>query len=363
MTQQGRAGSHQSVRSICTIVFMTAAVTAGIILLCWPPLSQAQQGVEPQTPAQNRPGSEPASSSGGEAALSGYTVAPGDILDVYVVGVPELSRTYRVSPFGRLTLPMLDHQIAAEGLSLDELSEAISQALRQEGFVSHPDVLVSVQSSPSNSVAVTGSVVNPGVYPIFGQTTIVNILSQAGGLATDAGSTAVVMRGPKAMQSLKAADTPDATTTSPMPPRIIKVAIRHVLETDDQDQNLALYPGDNVNVPRAGIVYVVGAVNRAGGFALTGEENRLTVLQTIALAGNTTHSAVTKNAMIIRPNTNVPSGHDEIKVNLKSILSGKAPDRTLSAGDILFVPDSTGKRVVAQALSTAMSVAIYRVPY
>lgn len=348
------------------IVFHLAVVVAALSLLCLPPSVRAQRMVKPDEAAPGQlhtQRKEKTSISPEDMALLGYTISPGDQLDVYVVGVPQLSRTYRVNPFGQLTLPMLGHPIMAKGLTPDQLSQAISSELRKEQLVTHPDVLVTVRSSPSNSVAVTGSVVNPGAYPVYGQTTVLDLISKAGGLAPDAGSTAVLMRGPKAMRLLKQKTLSPSGSVAKPPQRVIRISIRHLLDTGDQQQNVTLYPGDRLNVPRAGIIYVVGAVNRAGGFALTGEKKHLTVLQAIALAGNVTHTASSKHTVIITPNSNGIAAHNEVRVNLKKILSGKAPDRELAAGDILFVPESTGKRVFAKAIAAVTTVAIYRVPF
>jgi polysaccharide biosynthesis/export protein len=337
---------------------MTAMAVAGLILALWPAGLRARQ----QFLAPNRAGkrsSAKAAQPPGSASRPGYRIAPADLLSVYVVGVPELSRSYRVSPAGRITLPMLDHPVAALGLTPDELSEAIGDALRRHGLISRPDVLVSVVSSPLNSIAITGAVARPGVYSVFVPTNIVAILSRAGGLSPDAGSEAIVVRGAQAM---RLRDTSGVLYNASQFDRTVKIPIRHLLDTGDERQNLLLYPCDEVDVLPAGIVYVVGAVNRAGGFALTGEQNELTVLQAIALAGNVTRTAMLKRAVIIRRNPRPVTGRQHIPVDLKKILSGKIPDLSLNAGDILFVPDSTGKHVLARALAAATSVVIYRAP-
>lgn len=359
-------------------------LAVAILPIGWPLVLRAQNHLTAQSKsdAPMQSNARHTIPAGGASPLPAYTIAPGDLLDIYVVAVPELSRNYRVSPAGHITLPMLDHPIQAQGLTPDQLSETIARRLRRQGLITHPDVLVSVDSSPGNSIVVTGSVSKPGVYPAYGPTRIVAILSRAGGLSPDAGSTAVVMRGAKAMHWLESLDTDGATKHPARPPRIVKVPIRHLLDTGDEGQNLALYPGDEVDVPRAGVVYVVGAVHRAGGFALTGEAGRLTVLQAIALAGNVTRTAMLKDALIIReerghqervrqergrqkPDWRAPgqsTRREQIHVNLKAILAGKKTDRWLGAGDILFVPDSTGKQVLARALAAATSVAVYRAP-
>lgn len=340
-----------------------AAMAVGMVFVCWPGSLRAQQVVEPQGLTHKPSVNEQTSPQAEQLPPVDYTISPGDQLEVYVVAVPELSRTYRVDPQGRITLPMLDRPVSAEGLTPDELSDAISQDLVQQGLLSHPDVLVTVQSSPSNSIAVTGSVAKPGMYPVYGETTILDVLTEAGGISAGAGSTAIVMRGAKAMQLFAGSASSDARDDPQQAARMVKIPVRHLLDTGDEQQNLTLYPGDRIDVPRAGIVYVVGAVNRAGGFALTGEQGRLTVLQAVALAGNVSHTAKLHDTVIIRQNSKSLTGHEQIEVDLKKILSGKAPDRTLQAGDILFVPNSTGKQVLARALAAITTVAIYRVPF
>lgn len=338
-------------------------VAVALLLLAGPAGLRAQQVVKPTIPPGEGTAGPAVASPAPALPSARYSIEPGDLLDVYVVGVPELSRTYRVSPSGLVTLPMLDRPIQAQGLTPDELSDAIGAALRLQGLVSQPDVLVTVESSPRNSVAVTGEVMKPGVYPVYGETTVVDLLSQAGGLAPDAGSVAIVVRGanplppPGAGNAAAASDPPHASA------RILQVAVRHLLDTGDARQDVAIYPGDSIDVPRAGIVYVVGAVNRAGGFAMTGEESHLTVLQAVALAGNVTRTAAAKDAVIIRTDPRQQARHQQIKVNLKKVLAGKAPDRNLLAGDILFVPESTGKMVFSRAIEAATTLAIYRVPF
>jgi len=124
-----------------------------------------------------------------------YVIDADDVLDIYVVDVPEFSRNYRVGPDGNITIPLLSSPIMAEGLTLNQLSAVISDKLRSAGLVTHPHVVVSVKSSQAHAVAVTGAVQNPQIIPIFAPTTLLDVLSQAGGLSADAGSTAVITRG------------------------------------------------------------------------------------------------------------------------------------------------------------------------
>jgi len=294
-----------------------------------------------------------------------YVIAADDMLDVYVVDVPELSRQYLVSPDGTITLPLLSEPILAAGLSPNQLSAVIAAKLKSAGMVTHAAVTVSVKASRGHSIAISGAVRNPQVYPTLGETSLLNVLSQAGGLADDAADTAVITRGETAVRALGFQDNSAGAPAASLP-MTIKVNLKKLLEDGDPKSNIPLYPGDTVTVQRAGIVYVVGAVNRAGGYTLARSWEDMTVLKAVALAGNLTSTAQRKKAVIIRKDSSAPGGRDQIPVNLKKILAGRAPDQSLEANDILFVPDSTGKKALRQGLRSALGVGtgllIYHAP-
>lgn len=287
------------------------------------------------------------------AADTQYVIDADDVLIVDVVDVPQLSRDYRVGPDGAITIPLLDSPVKAEGLTLKQLSVVISHRLRAAQLVSHPHVLVSVKSSRAHAVAVAGAVRNPQIYTVFAPTTLLDVLSQAGGLATDAGSTAIITRRlPASASSWLAGDS------SALPaPRTIRVNLQKLLATGDPSLNLTIYPGDKVTVQRAGVVYVVGAVHRPGGFPMSNGRDQMTVLQAVALGQGLKSTALQKKAMIIRRGPKFPNGRQEISVNLKRILSGHASDPGLEANDILFIPDSTSKRALRRGAEAAVQIA------
>ena len=117
-------------------------------------------------------------------------------------------------------------------------------------------------------------------------------------------------------------------------------------------------------VPRAGIVYVMGDVNRAGGYVLDGR-NTLTVEEAMALAGGSSHAAALKRVQLVR---SLEDGRKEaITIPVNLIYKGQAPDVAMKDGDVLFVPTSTAKLVTEQAITSALgigtSIAIYKVAY
>lgn len=283
-----------------------------------------------------------------------YTIDADDVLDVYIIGVPQLSRSYRVSPDGTIMIPLLSSPITAQGLTLNQLSAVISNKLRTSGLVSYPHVIVTVKSSQSHAVAISGAVQNPQIYPVFAPTSLLDVISQAGGLAPDAGSTAIITRGSAAIQaSWLAKDSGSLLSLD----GTIKVNLTKLLATGDPKLNIPIYPGDKVTVQRAGVVYVVGAVGRPGGFTLSSGREKMTVLQAVALGEGLRGTALEKKAMIIRRGKQFPGGREEIPVNLKKILSGHAPDPRLVANDILFVPDSASKRAIRRGAEAAIQIA------
>jgi polysaccharide export outer membrane protein len=283
-------------------------------------------------------------------------ISPDDLLDIDVLDVPQISRQYRVTPSGEIVLPLLGHPLAAAGLSPGQLSALIAEALRLAGLVSTPYVTVEVKESRLNSVAVVGAVNKPQIYPLFGRTTLLDVLSQAGGLADEAGNTATITRGAVALRALAGAGGPvDAALAAPT--QVVTVDLKRLLETGDPALNVDVYPGDRVMVQRAGIVYVVGAVNRAGGFPLKDDQEQMTVLKGIALAQDLKPTAIQQKAMIIRRNPGAPDGRQEIPVDLKKILAGRLPDTPMQPNDILFVPDSTGKKALRRGAEAALQIA------
>jgi len=285
-----------------------------------------------------------------------------DVLDVYIVDVPELSRQYRVSGNGTVTFPILSTPVTAAGLTLSQFSGQLTSDLKTAGLVSDPHVNTSVNQSRLHSVAITGSVKKPQIYSVFSQTTLLDMLSQAEGLADDAGGVAIISRGDIALHAMKLKNqTPNSQQSDSQ--STLTLDLKRLLESGDQNLNVAIYPGDRITIPRAGIVYAVGAVNKPGGFIMKPNAGGMTVLQLLALAEDTRPTAKRDRTIIIRNDPQAPGGHTQILADLKQILQGKLPDPVLQPDDILFIPDSSAKRALHRGLEaivqTTTGIAIY----
>jgi polysaccharide biosynthesis/export protein len=291
-----------------------------------------------------------------QAASDDYLIGPDDMLNILVLDVPELSRVYRVSGAGKVMLPLLSNPLPAAGINLREFSASVAKELKAAGLVSNPQVTTSVEQSRLHTVAITGAVKTPQIYPVFSQTTLLDVLSQAGGLTEDAANTALVHRGDIAMHILAPEQQTTAIPEQSEQMRTTIIDVKKLLESGDHSLNVPVYPGDRITIPRAGIVYVVGAVNKPGGFAIRSGTRETTVLQAIALAENPNRTARASESVIIRSDASAPGGHTRIPINLKDVLGGKVPDPGLRAEDVLFVPDSAGKRALHRTIDSILQV-------
>ncbi len=278
-----------------------------------------------------------------------------DVVLIQVFDVDSMSREYRISATGMLTVPPLPHSIKAAGLTCDQLAAVLAQNLRDSGMLTNPQITVTLRESRHHSVVVAGAVKRPQIYPVFGHTTLLDVISQAEGLADDASPEAVVTRGEVAMRTLAMVQSGDSSDSFP-PAQIVKVDLKRLQDTGDPALNLVLYPGDRVVVQRAGVIYVVGAVNRAGGYPLKDDQDTVTVLKAVALANDVKPTAVRKKTVIIRKDPQT-GAREEIPVNLERILDGHAPDQTMEANDILFIPDSQAARAMRRAAEVAVQTA------
>ena len=293
--------------------------------------SPAQQQAQPDSaPVKTEAASESAPTRLGR----------GDLIEISVYGVPELSTKARISSSGDVYLPLISYVHVAD-LSPEEAQALIEKRLADGGFLKNPHVSVFIDEYSSQAVTVLGEVVKPGPYPIIGERRLYDLISTAGGLTEKAGRTVTIAH--------------RATPNQPMTVRLAEGLAQ------TSDSNVPIKPGDTIVVQRAGIVYVVGDVGKPSGFLM--DNDSLTVLKAIALAGGTNRTAKLNGAKIIRK---TPDGMQETAIPLKSILQAKAADVPMHADDILFVPGSAGKaaayRGVEAVLQAATALSIVAVP-
>jgi polysaccharide export outer membrane protein len=293
------------------------------------PLAQAAVGSGGNNASQAPNGSPEPIASSADASSSSLRLGPGDLIDVAVYNVAELSTKARIGNTGDVYLPLIDY-VHVGDLTMEEAQRLIEKRLESGGFVRNAHVTIFLDESASQGVTIIGEVARPGIYPAIGDRRLYDLISAAGGFSSAAGRKVSIIR--------------QHNTNGP-----ITVNLPRNLADDLQD-NIEILPGDTITVPRAPIIYVVGEVGRPAGFLV--DNGSLTVLQALALAGGTNHTAKLGGTCIIHKG---PEGMTSTKVPLKKMLEAKAPDIPLQADDILFVPLSGAKVIAAQGLSAAIS--------
>jgi polysaccharide biosynthesis/export protein len=306
-----------------------------------------QPGVQPS----GQPSSQSSAQSASQATVSGapsdaqaadtkkdsgaqsgvVTLGPGDLLELNVYNVPELTTKARVSNSGDVYLPLVDY-VHVGGLSQEEAQSVIEKRLEEGGFVRSPHVTIFVDEANSQGVTILGEVTKPGIYPDPADRKLYQVISEAGGFTPSASRKIAVIR--------------------PSQAEPIRIDLPRNL-ADDLSGNIDVLPGDTINVPRAPIIYVVGDVGRPSGLLV--DNGTLTVLQALALAGGTNRTAKLGGARIIRKGG--PTGMTETPVQIKKMLEAKSPDITLQADDILFIPVSAGRVVATRSFEAAMALA------
>ena len=274
------------------------------------------------------------------AASGDYRIGPSDLLAISVLQAPELKSSVRVSEQGQVSLPLLG-MVPVAGLTAQELETQLESRLREK-YIRDPDVTVEVTDVQSRAVSVVGSVRRPGTVQVPGHTTLLELISLAGGLADDAGDTATVWRHAAAGAqpgSTEAVPSPASAGAPPAPVPIV-VSVKALLESKEPGVDIPIYPGDVVNVQAAALVYVVGAVKKPGAFSVRGND-RLTVLRALALGEGLLPIAAGGDAVVVR--TAASGERTQIPVDLGDVLKGKHDDVVLQAQDVLFVPTSGGK--------------------
>lgn len=296
-----------------------------------PPVQPESQAAVPGPAAKDASGQTPDPNKDSEDKTTVVKLGPGDLLEVNVYNVPELTSKVRVSNSGDVYLPLIDY-VHVEGLTQEEAQTIIEKRLEEGGFVRSPHVSIFVDEAMSQGVTILGEVSKPGIYPDIGDHKLYELVSQAGGFTQNASRKIAILR-----------------RSSPEP---IRVKLPRDL-ADDTAGNVEVQPGDTITVPRAPVIYVVGDVGRPSGLLV--DNGTMTVLQALALAGGTNKTAKLSGARILRkgPDGNVA----ETRLEIKKMLEAKTPDVTLQADDILFVPISGGKVLAGRTFEATMSVA------
>lgn len=285
--------------------------------------------------AQNKP--NPAlgpMGDAGNANLPRQKIGPNDLLAISVYDAPEFTRTVRVSPEGDLTLPMLAKKIEAAGLLPAAVEKSIADQLVADGILVKPVVMVTVVEYYSRPISVMGAVRKPVTFQSVGRITVLDALARAEGLSPEAGPEIVLTR------------VRDGVRES------TRIPVRELIDEAKPDWNVALTGDEEIRVPEARKVYVVGNVKRPGAFPVK-DGPTTTVMKALAMAEGI-GPFPQKMAYIYRAEGG-SGARLEIPVELSKLIGRKTADVALEPDDVLYIPENRGKKNAVTALEKASS--------
>ena len=285
-----------------------------------------------------------------------YVLGPEDSLNVRVVHLDELGDApYPIDLRGNVNFPRIG-RVHAAGKTVEQLESELTE--RYKDYLQDPVVSVSLAEFHSQPISILGSVKTPGVHQIKGNSTLFEVMSEAGGLSDTAGSTITITR----KLEYGKLPLPNATTDASGRYSVADLNIRSVMSARNPAQNIPVKPYDVITVPKADLVYVIGSVKKPGGFLLQ-ERANMTVLEALALAQGLERTASAGKAKILRTDE-ITHARVEIPVDVKKMMEGKLGDTSLLANDILFVPQSNSKaasyRALEALIQTGSGIAVYR---
>ena len=277
------------------------------------------------------------------AGQNSLLIAPGDLLHIQVANTPEMEEHARVTDRGMVPVIGIG-DVKVAGLTPGDAATAVHDRLIDSHYLNHPQVSINVEEFATQQVSVIGEVKTSGAYPIATPRPILDVLALAGGLTPEANRHILIERHGDQLHPLEYYVSNNAAQAI--------------------EQQVMVNPGDTVVVSRAGIVYILGDVNRPGGYVMSNNESQLTLLQGLALAGGVTRAAKQGHAHLIRKKPE--GGVMDTELSVGDIQKGKRPDLALLPGDILYIPFSFARNFATTGASSiaasATGAAIYAIP-
>jgi protein involved in polysaccharide export with SLBB domain len=378
LRKEGRLGASIVLLAVCAFALPAKAS----------PARQAQQ--QRQQPRQYQLPAQPNSDWVGPSVVispeEDYRIGPSDVISIQIADAPELSQNFRVAADGSIEMPFLGY-VSVHQKTAQEVTKMIADGLRGE-YLQDPQVTVAVLQINSRTYFIQGAVRHPGLYQIEGQPSLLKLITVAGGLNENYGSTAFIIREIKSggrdpvtgakdenaaingkaetrAVSLRSQAT-TAVANSPIPDsdgneqkakyELLTVNINGLLR-GNFDQNMTIAPGDIIHIPPTDVFFVAGEVNAPGALVL---KEGTTLRQAISLAQGTSFNAAGDRGIIFREDP-ATGKRSEIKVDIAAIMNGKKQDIPILANDIIIVPNSRLKSV-GSTLLRAFGVNSARVP-
>ncbi len=282
--------------------------------------------------------------------ISSYRVGAGDLLEIAVFGLPEMGTSDRVTPTGKIALPLVG-DVDVLGLTLEEVRVKVTESMRT--YVRNPQISVFIREYEAHKVSVVGEVATPGVYPLMrNDYTLLEVLSKAGGRTERAGARVILIPSVAPKELAKNSLSTGTETAAPTANRGVEIKVQDLFGgLDSAPINIPLFSGDTIIVPEAGTFEIDGEITKPGSYRLS---TGTTALSAVAAAGGLTYAADVNSVEVVR---DIGTGKKAaVVVDLEEVALRNGKDIQLRPGDLVRVPSASGRFAGAQVVEVINSI-------
>jgi polysaccharide export outer membrane protein len=336
-------------QSISTLLLITAA---SFHILAQQPADQGGSQPSQRNPDNPSNANQPSPQAlPPDTIRPNYTLGPNDQILVRAPEAEEINeKPFRIDADGNINLPLVG-RVHAAGMTQQELENDLVKRLRE--YIREPQVIVTVVQFRSEPVFFVGAFRSPGIYPLQGRRTLVEMLTAVGGLQPNAARQVKLTR----RAEYGAIPLPGAVEDPEKKVSTVEISMGSLRENVNPAEDILLQPYDVISVGRAELVYVNGEVGKIGGIEL-GERDSISIAQVLTMAGGFTKDAQRGKVRILRPILNT-NRRASIEVDVKRVFEGKDLDVPLLPNDILYVPRSYNRLL----WQTAGQIILPMIPY
>lgn len=239
-------------------------------------------------------------------AVEGYRLGGGDSLAIVVYAQPDLSVQRRISQDDETIIYPLLGEVAVGGLTAEAAGQKIARLLKEGGFIKNPQVAIIVEEFSSQTIPVMGQVNKPGEYSLEGESRVIDLIGQAGGVRENAADVIFVVKNKNGE------------------------SVKHEIDllqfyAGDMSQNVKVNDGDFILVPKMDTFYIHGEVRRPGAYRL---ERDMTVMQAVSISGGVSERGSLKGMTVTRKQAD--GTPDKIRLDLND---------KLQPNDVLYVKE------------------------
>jgi len=242
----------------------------------------------------------------------------GDLLAIKIFGTLDFAAPVRVNVDGNIQMPLIG-LVPIAGLTVAQAENLIADRLSKAGMYNNPQVSLQVTEAATQFATVAGEM--HGVIPLSGDRRLLDVLAAAGPMPPTASHVITILR--------EGQPEPIIVDLGTDPAKSAKADIE-------------ILPGDKILLSRVGVVYVLGAFKLQGAIPLQ-QNSPLTLMQATALSGGTGFEGKYNDMRLVRT---VGQTRTVVKLDIKKVLDGKAPDPVLQADDIVFLPSNAWKAAI-----------------